>query len=740
MQTQQRSESDLQDEINLGDLLAILVQRIWLMAAVFVVVLAGGLAYAILAKPIYQADALIQVEDQKAGALGGLSQLTETLGIQQSSVAGELEILRSREVLMKAIAATQADIQVQVDTLFPVVGAWIARRNEASDSGVAEPLWGLSSYSWGGEHLVFAEVDLPRRQLGRSLYLEVTDAGYTVFDADDKPLADGVVGQRTLFKIGGEDATVAVKSLTGRPGTRFSFIQQSPIQAFENVRKALSVSEAGNQSNIIRIAFKHPDHEFATQLLNAVADAYLAQNVERRSAEARSSLTFLDQQLPELRRQVTEAEHALSQYRSVSSTIAIDKEAEGLLQQATKLENNRLELRMKRDEMLQRFKPEHPQIRALGQQLNAIDAAVAELNKSIDQLPEAQRDLLPFERDVRVSNALYTSLLNNAQQLRVAEAGAIGNVRIIDYAVQNERPVEPRRAMLVAVAGMLGAMLSLLAAFLAHFLRPAVQRPEQIEQATGLNTYVVVPQSPNQRRLLRTKRLADAQPVEQKVLAAAWPEDPAVESLRSLRTGLTFAMMGSPGNTIVMTGATSGVGKSFVSSNFAALLASGGQRVLLIDTDMRRPRLHEYFAHDKKARGLSDILAGTADLEDVIRADVLPGLSILPAGTIPPNPGELLLSIRFNELLTTVQQNYDLVVLDTPPILPVADVLAIMQHATVAFIVARSEQSTVSELRDAMTKLHHAGVAKPVKGMVFNGMRRRRIGYGASYNYYYSYK
>lgn len=734
---QQRDDFDMQDEISLGELLNIIVQRIWLVAGVFIVVLVLGLAYAVLARPVYQADALIQVEDQKGVALGGLAQLSETLGMQQSPVAGELEILRSREVLTKAINATKANVEIKVDNHFPLVGAWLARRHEAEASGVADPLWGLKRYSWGGEQLTFAELDLPSRQWGKDFYLEITESGYSVFDEDDRQIAQGQVGQRVPFSIAGEAASIAVQNLEGRPGARFKFVQHSPIQTFEDVREVLGVSEAGKQSSIIRLTYKHPDPQFATEFVNAIAGAYLSQNVERRSAEARSSLKFLEEQLPEIRRKVTEAESALSDYRSRSSTIAIDKEAEGLLMQATKLENDRLELTMKRDQLLQRYKPNHPEVRALDQQLKAVDEAAAELNKSIDQLPQAQRDLLPYERDVRVSNELYISLLNNAQAFRVAEAGAIGNVRIIDYAVYNDKPVEPKKKVVVGVAGLLGVFLGILAAFIAHFMRPAVQRSEQIEHATGLSTYVTVPQTANQRPFLR--RASNGQSANNSVLALTHPDDPAIESLRSLRTGLTFAMMGAPGKVVVITGATSGVGKSFVSSNFATLLAVGGQRVLLVDTDMRRPRQNQYFGYNKKVPGLSNVLAGTAELDSVLHRDVIPGLTVLPSGTIPPNPGELLISEQFGKLMASVQESYDLVVLDTPPILPIADVLAIMQHASAAFMVARAEQSTTAELRDAMAKLHNSGVDGPVKGVIFNGVRRR-LGYGASYSYYYSYK
>ncbi len=728
------------DEISLGELINVLAQRIWLIVGVFLLVLVAGVAYALLARPIYQADALIQVEDQKGSALSGLSQLSEFIGMQQSSVAGELEILRSREVLMKAIRATQGNIEVEVDNRFPLIGGWLARRHQRESTALADPLWGLDDYAWGGESLVFAEVNLPRRQWGEEFVLEVTDDGYVLRDDDGVELATGVVGERVSFRIQDEDASVAVKDLVGRPGARFRFVEKSPVQAFEDLRKELSVSEAGKQSNIIRMSFKHPDVEFATDMVNAIARAYLAQNVERRSAEARNSLKFLEQQLPELKRNVDAAEDALSQYRSRSSTIAVDKEAEGLLQQAIKLENSRLELRLKRDELLQRFKPEHPEVKALDKQLAAVDKAIADLDQGINRLPKAQRELLPFERDARVNTALYISLLNNAQELRVAEAGTIGNVRIIDYAVQNDKPVEPRKLLVVGIAAALGAMLGLLMAFLAHFMRPAIQRSEQIEQATGLSTFVTVPESDGHGGIRRGGSRVRRRP-PMGLLAVEQPDDPAIEALRSLRTGLTFAMMGAPGKVVAITGATSGVGKSFVASNFAVLLAGAGQRVALIDIDMRRPRLHDLFGYDRKTPGLSSVLAGTAPIQDVLREGRrVEGLSVLPAGITPPNPGELLLSPRFGELLDTLGRTHDLIVLDTPPILPVADVLAVMRHVSAAFIVARAEYSTAGEVRDALAKLRHSGVGDPVKGAIFNGVRGNRIGYGASYKYYYSYK
>ncbi|MFA7439232.1 polysaccharide biosynthesis tyrosine autokinase [Castellaniella sp.] len=744
-----RRPMDDDDEINLGELFNVLMQRRWLVVGIFAGVLLAGMVYALLATPIYQADVLIQVENRKSAGLGGLTALSDSLGFEQSPVSTELEILRSREVLMTAIKKTQANMQVQVEGYFPLLGRWLARRNaEQHPNELAPPVWGMGSYPWGGEHLSFALLDVPPEHWGATFFLVATgDVEFDILDEDDNVLGHGRVGDRTEFHVGGQQGVLAVAELRARIGTRFSFMERSPLRQYKSLSSGLDIQEVGKNSSIIRLQYQDPSDAFAVSIVNAVAQAYLEQNVERRTAEARSSLRFLETQLPDLKRQMDAAEDALSMFRTSSNTIAVDKETEILLNRAVQMENRRLELRLKRDELLQRFTPQHPDVKNLDKQMAAIDEVAKKLEGEIDHLPKAQRELLPFERDARVNTSLYVSLLNNAQELRVAEAGMIGNVRIIDYAVPSEQPVKPQKTLVVAISAALGLFLGILAAFLAYFLRPAVQRAEQLEGPTGLSTYVSIPESDAQLRLTHAERRGhgvrgpDAQASHgTQLLALQAPHDPAIESLRSLRTGLSFALMGAPGKVIAITGATSGVGKSFISANFATLLATTGKRVVIVDCDLRRPRLAAYFSYARKAPGLSGILSGDHALGQVLLHESEAGLTVLPAGLTPPNPGELLLSPRFGELMRQLEEQFDLVVLDTPPILPVADTLAILQHTTAAFIVARAELSTPAELVDALAKLRHSGVAEPVKGILFNAVKRNRIGYGAGYKYYYAYK
>lgn len=741
MNSTQTSNDSSDDEINLSDLLDTLLQHIWLVLGIAALVTALGVAYALLATPIYRADALIQVEPDKASPLSSLQMATEAImGSSATPITGEIEIIRSREVVLDAIAATQADVLIAVDNRFPILGDWYARRYQP---GMETPkAMGLDSYAWGGERLELAEFNIPTAAYGQTFYLSAEGEGFVLKNEHDAILAQGPLHQRVNFALAGGQASIAVASLQAGPNTRFSIMRVAPINAYRRILANLNVSEAGRGSNIIKLTYESPNLEFAGNIVNAIARAYLKQNVERRSAEADKSLEFLDSQLPEIRSAVSQAEDALNQYKTSSQTVTVSGGAESLLQQAVAAEQKRRELLLAREELLQRYRPNHPNVKAIDDQLEVNARESDAINAQINALPSAQRDLLRLQRDADVSTQLYIAMLNNAQQLRVAKAGTVGNVRIIDYAIPDTAPVAPKKSMIVAIAALLGLMLGVMAAFALRLLRPTLRDAEEAEKQSGLSVFAAVPESDAQIKLLshqRGRKKFDVEEGKTQLLALLAPEDPAVESLRSLRTGLAFALMGAKNKNITITGPTAALGKSFLAANLSTLLAAGGKRVLLIDTDLRKPQLGRYFGYNKVA-GLSNVLAGTATLDAALRRNVAPGLQldVLPAGQLPPNPGELLLSEGLGQLLDSLQEHYDHILLDSAPVLPVADSLAVVRHSGTVFMVARAEHSTARELRDAIRRVESVGAE--VKGIIFNGIKRRRVGYGYAYKYYYGYK
>jgi len=731
---------NIDDRINLADLLDHFLRYGWLIAIVFGVVLALGTVYAIVATPIYQADALIQVEDKKPTMLSGVQEIADALGAASSPVSGEIEILRSREVVMKALEETRGTLRV-APRYFPVFGEWFARKATASD-GVRKPILGLRAYAWGGEVLQVDEFDIPVSGINREFRLVASRTGFSILNEDGDLLAEGRPGVLVNFEVEGKAARIFVKELRANDGQQFTIVRVDPLLAYRDVLARLNVSETGKQSGIIRLRFQDSDVNYAQALVNAIAKAYLKQNVERRSAEADQSLKFLEEQLPEIRRTVERAENALTAYRTKSSTISIDKSADTLLNRAVEVEKQRLSLQLKRDQLRQQFRPEHPELRAIEEQLASAARETEKVNVQVNQLPSAQRDLLRLQRDAEVSSQIYLALLNNVQQLKVAKAGTVGNVRIIDFALKDPVPVAPKRLAIVLGSALLGLVLGSFITFVARILRPTIRDAAEIERATGLVVYATVPESARQEKLDSSKRDTKGRRAivegRSQLLAVLQPDDPAIESLRSLRTGLSFAILGASDKNIVITGATAGLGKSFISANLSVLLASTGKKVLLVETDMRRPQLGAYFGYGT-VPGLSDLLANKVRLEDVIRSEEFIGgsVDILPAGHTPPNPGELLLRPNLKEIVLSLQDRYDHIVFDSAPVLPVGDTLAVARCASTTFLVVRAEQSTVGEVRDALKKLSAAGI--DAKGLIFNGVKRRRVGYGYAYKYYYGY-
>lgn len=736
----EENDPDFSDHFNLANVVDTLLQYIWLVVGIFLAVMIAGALYVVLAAPIYRADVLIQVEEKKSAALGGLQDIADMLGGSANPVSGEIEILKSREILMKAIEATQADLKVRPRRV-PIVGDWYARKYEGS--GLAEPFLGLSTYAWGGESLKLKYFDVPERAQGEEFSFVVADDGsYEFLNSEGQLLGRGYVGREAEFGTNGGVVRVTVSQMQARPGAKFYVTQRPKIEVYKEILAKLNVTEAGRQSGIITLSYTSSQAEFAQSLVNSIAKYYLAQNIERRSAEADQSLKFLESQLPELKKELIRAEDALSDLKSKLSSVDVSKQAESLLQQAIDAEKSRTQLRLKRDELRQRYRAGHPELRAVELQLANLEKVSTAIDEQIGKLPLAQRDLLRKQRDVEVSGALYVALLNNAQQLRVAKAGTVGNVRVIDFAIKDSEPIAPNKSLIIIFCAIGGLLLGVGAVFVARMLRPTIREISEVERATGLTSFASIPESLSQEKLDSSKRDSRGKRLivegRSQLLSLIQPDDPAIESLRSLRTGLSFAMLGATNKNIVITSATPAVGKSFISANIAVLMAQAGKRVLLIETDMRRSQLGAYFGYGDRP-GLSAYLIGQASLHDILIRG--PGgvaeLDVLPAGIVPPNPGELLLSDNFSRLLSEVQEKYDYIILDSAPVLPVGDTLAVARQAAVLFLVVRAEASTLGEVKDAIRKLEAAG--SKAKGFIFNGIKRRRVGYGYAYRYYYSY-
>jgi tyrosine-protein kinase Etk/Wzc len=330
---------------------------------------------------------------------------------------------------------------------------------------------------------------------------------------------------------------------------------------------------------------------------------------------------------------------------------------------------------------------------------------------------------------VKVNTELYQSLLNNSMQLRLVKEGKVGNARVLDDAVAPLAPIKPNRNVMMAAALALGLFLGVCAAFIRNaFIEQRIRDPHEVEADIGLPVFSTIPMSPAQEAIA-ARRLSGATGV--RLLTIEKADDPAVESLRSLRTAMQFAMLESPNNRVLITGPTPGVGKSFVAANFAALMAAAGRRTLLIDADLRRGHTHQYFGLQRHG-GLSELIAGSLTVQQTVHRQVVPSLDFLATGQLPPNPAELLVSDSFKSNLERLSEQYDLVVIDAPPVLVAADTSTIATHVGTLLLVARADLSTMGELKESTRRLVMGG--KAATGVLLNGMNVSRRAY-AAYKY-----
>lgn len=702
------------DEIDLRDLIGSVVEGRWWVAGITAAALSVGVLYALVATPIYQVNALVQVEDSKAGGLGAVADELGGLFETKTQAATEIELIRSRMVLGKSVEDLHLDIVAQ-PKYFPVIGKMFA----------------------GSElrNISVTRFDVPTALQGEAFELIVQAEGkFQLIGPEGEALGVGEVNKAFNASWQGERIGLFVRDVVSPIGQSFTLIKQNPLQAIAKVSESLSASEQGKQTGMINLTYKGPSADKASQILNQVTNNYVRQNVERKSAEAQQTLQFLDDQLPEIKKQLEAAEVRFNEYRMRTGSIDISKEGELLLQQSVVAETGLLELQQKRKELLGRFTSEHPSVQVLDKQIGAMQSQRGQFTGQVDKLPKTQQELLRLTRDLQVSQELYTQLLNNAQQLKVVRAGTVGNVRIIDFAQPTLRPIAPKKSLIVVLALLLGGMVGVGFVLLRQALRSGVKDAAQIEAKTGVSVLATVPASDAQEKLVKKLQKKGGSLA---VLAHYEPNDLAIESLRSLRTSLHFALVDAPNNLLMITGPGPAVGKSFLSVNMAALLASTGERVLLIDADMRRGYLNEYFGAERK-HGLSELIAQDLEASSVVRATGLENFDYVATGELPPNPAELLLHPRFEQFLKDMEAKYDRVIIDSPPVMAVTDAAIVGRHAGATLLVARFNQTQMREIELSLKRLGQAGVS--VKGVLLNRVTAAAGGYGYGYKYAYAYK
>lgn len=716
--------ANTEDTIDLKELVFSLIAQWKLIALCIILSLICALLYLRTTPDTYTVDALVQVEDSKgtsAALLGDLSDMID----QKSPAQAEIEILKSRLVLGEVINHLNLNIRIS-GTEDSFWNRLMAKHKYSTEYSKKSVLFKDNQNSFD-----VRQFDIPQYFQDKNLILSFKEGKYSLTDET----TEQVVFSAPLNQISQSSSEYGLWKVgvfsQDRFDAAYNIRKQSLPAAMQTLTASYSVAEKGKLTGVLGLNYQGEDTKHITQVLNAILTAYSQQNIERRSAETAQTLKFLEDQLPELKQQLDAAEREFNRFRQQSNTVDVTKESELYLTQSIALETQKAELEQRVAEASAKYTGEHPVMQQMNAQLGAINSKIAELDGTLRRLPELQRQYLQLFREVEVKQQLYTGLLNSYQQLRIAKAGEIGNVRIVDTAVEPIKPIKPKKLQILILSIFLGAFLGTLLALLRNMMRSGIKDATQIENELDLPVYATVPRSVIQESRIKLLKKKKNIPI----LAVKDSGDIAIESLRSMRTAIHFALMNATNNVIAISGPAPEIGKSFITTNLATILAQGGKRILVIDGDMRRGYLHKYFNAGVQP-GLAELLNHQNSYEDVIQNSTVDNLYFVTRGKSPVNPSELLSTDQFKAFLDQASANFDHILIDTPPVLAVTDGIIIAQYAGVNLLVARHGKTQIKELEITVNRFEQANVK--VNGVILNDVQKGAAGsYG--YNYAYAY-
>jgi tyrosine-protein kinase Etk/Wzc len=714
----------------------------WFILGTTLLAFLCGLFYTFTITPRYVTTALIQVDSQ-LGSANNIQQMLGSVGssfttLEKASPAEiEIALIQSRFILQSVIDKFRLNVRV-TPSYVPLFGAMWAKYYQKNK--VAKPFLGLSQFAWGGEQMQIGAFNTASPLTGMSFLLRAQEGEqYGLYLSDGTLLLQGKVGKMAHTS---PDTTprihLLLTKLKANPGTNFTISLRHGDDVLADLTKNLSVTDLGyknkTKTGILQLSYYGSNPKLIAKILNTIVDVAIQRNIEKKSAEASKTLDFLNRQLPHVRKSLEEAETILNEYRSKSGTIDITQKAKLLLTQLSTIEQSIAEVKLKKVEMLQELTPQHPFVIALERKQVQLQKQIIDLENKIRTLPGTDQKALSLERDVKVKNQLYLLLLNNIQQLQVLKAGTLSDTRILSQALTPIVPLPTHNSFTLMCATLVGFFISLVIIFLRELLQNKATDHELIEETLGISTYAIIPFSPTQKKIAsKIKHSSERNRIS--ILAQTSPKDVAMEAIRSLRTMLQFNLEHARNNIISILGASPSIGKSFISINLAQVLSECGKRVILIDGDMRKGKIYQYLAQHKSP-GLAEILAQKETWQNSV-CNQINSFDFISCGNYPLHPSELLLTKHLDDLLQQLSQNYDIVLLDTSPVLAVTDPIIVAKHSSINLMVIGAGADKISELELMVKRVKKNGIV--IQGFILNNISQVNHTYGQT-NYYYAYE
>lgn len=563
------------------------------------------------------------------------------------------------------------------------------------------------------------------------------------------------------------------------------------------LKSGIQVMEVGKNTGIIRLAYKSTDPRRARDVVNTLAQVYQEHNVDFKSQEASKTLEFIASQLASTQNDLDGAEKNLQAFKGKSGSVKLDTDNAALVKRLAEIDTQLSALRLQKSELefstallrqaiqkgavhtappafqddlgtgaltarlaeldvqrqtlLNDLSEGHPQVKGLKAEIDEVQSkllatyeatlkGLSRQERALQQeleryegefrkLPEAERELGKLLRVTKVNADIYTFLLQKHEEARITKAATISNISVVDPAIIPTTPIKPQKQKNLLLGLLLGLMLGAGLAFFVEYLDDTLKGGDEARRVIGAPVLAVIPFIPAEE--------GQDTDLHSSMITHLRPKSPIAEAFRSLRTSIHFSAINSEKKVLLTTSTFPGEGKTTISANLAITLSQTGAKVLVIDGDLRRPSLHTKFGHSK-VPGLSEVLAGDVSAQSILHNTGIPNLSLLTAGTTPPNPAELLGSEKMANLLLGLRKEYDHIIIDAPPVLAVTDAPLLTSHCDMVIIVLETERVPVKAAQRMAEMLFN--VHAPVGGIVVNdkvGASNERYGYyGRSYSGY----
>lgn len=680
------------DTINLRELLFALITQWKLIAfcTVFALVCAG--IYLKIAKKTYSVDAKIQIIDNKQNGLASLSPQLASLGSLaglnlggQQSIQTEIEILQSRSVLGKTIEDLNLDIQIQPDQSFfqnlldtdRFHTTYLADQVKVTDHKTAFSIH---------------EFKVPAQYLDQNLILSFQGQKFSIVsEKTGLEVYKGMLNQ----KIPTETLEASWKvSISGQQPLDGQYIvqKQSLLAAVKGILVTLKATELAKQTGIIALSYDGADKVHIMKVLNHILTIYQEQNLATKSAEKEKTLTFLNQQLPQLKDSLEQAEQKFNAFRETHGTIDIQQEAGLYLKQSVELETQKIQLEQKQAQLAAQYTAQHPMMQEINAQIGLFNKKINELNDTLKRLPNTQSQYLQYYRDVQVQTQMYTNLLGTYQSLSLAKAGETGNLRVLDYPVEPTKPIKPRKLIILILSILVGGFIGVLIALIRNMLQTGVRSRDEVEQATGIKTYIELPKAKKK-------------------------DTPDLQALKSFIPTLRHKLSQKQHNIVMLTSITPDQNQGSITQHLAQYLGQAGQRVLVIDSDLYRGRLAQIF-NSNTTSGLAEYLRGQASLDQVVFKTAYPNLSLIGRGQSNDDVSISSHQTRFAELIQQIRTQYDYVIINAAPVLAASDSLIIAQTTGFNLCLVQYAKTQLKDIELAKSYFENAGLE--IDGLVLD--------------------